>query len=368
MSAIKNIAFKCTYNNGNEGVYVGFEGACSDEIIKNNIVNSRAWCNNEDCDCKHYYDRGFKGARPKYPCYESCLFIDWEYGAGWDHNGVRGNVHRRILGTDEGKIAIITTRFPGDSEADRKIVGLYRIGNVSTEEGAESMVSADDEFRIRFPAEEVNELFFWDFYKNENSNNCTWSQGLFRYMTDLKVAQILLAVRKTINSETEKIKIDKLFKEVQNQLGVNSIPEPQGARKKNYNNRTNIITMNRKYGSCGEGIEHKRLKEWIAKHPEALELFDVSKVEVEQHRFLSGDLPDIVFSFGKEMYAVIEIETIDPFPGAFQALKYKSLMCAEVGVPITSDKVRAFLVAWKIPEEVKKFCIKYGIEAIIRKI
>lgn len=295
------------------------------------------------------------------------MFIDWKYGAGWDHNGVRGDAPRKILRTGKGEIAIITTRLPGDSEADRKIVGLYKIDNVSAKDGEEDIVTADASFKISFPEEEAKELFFWDFYKNTNTNKCTWNQGLFRYMSDLQVAQILFAVRKTINSETEKNNIDKLLKEVQHKMGLDSITEPQGARKKNYNCRTNTITMKRKYGSCGEGIEHKSLKDWIAKHPEVLGLFDVYKVEIEQHRFLSGDLPDIVFTFGNDMHAVIEIETIDPFPGAFQALKYKALICAEAGLPINSNKVRAFLVAWDIPKEVKKFCRKYGIETVVRK-
>lgn len=57
----KNIAFKCTYNNGGPGI--GFEGACSEEIIKRNIEDKRAWCCSKDCECREYYEKKFKGKR-----------------------------------------------------------------------------------------------------------------------------------------------------------------------------------------------------------------------------------------------------------------------------------------------------------------
>jgi len=364
-----NIAFKCTYNNGGKGIYVGFGGTCSDEIIKWNIDNGRAWCQIENGQCKRYYDNGFKGKRPNSPCYESLLFIDWEYGAGWDHYGVRGDMPRKILGAEEGKIAVITTLFPGDREEDRKIVGLYKIGDITpiTDEDTETMIWADENYRIRLPEEEAIELYFWDFYKNKNSNKCFWGQGLFRYLSDVQVAQILKSVRETIKSEEEKSKIDKLLKEMVALGHIDVIPEPVGARKKNII-RANAIAVKRKYGSCGEGADHRKLKEWIASHPNILGISNVTKVEVEQHRFLSGDLPDIVFNFGKDMYAVVEIETFDTMPGAYQALKYKALMCAELRLPMTSDKVKSFLVAWDIPEDTRKFCAQYDIETIAKKV
>lgn len=362
-----NIAFKCTYNNGEKGIYVGFGGTCSDEIIKWNIDNGRAWCQNETCECKRYYDNGFKGKRPDSPCYESLLFVEWEYGAGWDHYGVRGDMPRKIRNAEEGKVAVITTRFPGDREEDRKIVGLYKIGNITTDDDTETMIWADENYRIRLPEEEANELYFWDFYKNKKDSKCTWGQGLFRYLSDVQIVQILKSVRETIKSEEEKIKIDKLLREMMAAEHIDVIPEPVGAKIKSII-RANAIAIKRKYGSCGEGAEHRKLKEWIVSHPNILGISNVTKVEVEQHRFPSGDLPDIVFTFKKDMYAVVEIETFETMPGAYQALKYKALMCAELGLPITSDKVKAFLVAWDIPEDTRKFCARYNIETIAKKV
>ncbi len=359
-----NIAFKGTYNNGNKGIYVGFDGACSDEMIKWNIEDGRSWCGNPACECMEYYEKGFKGNRPTFPCYESELFRRWEFGAGWDHYGVRGNSPRHIKNTEQGKIAILTTRFPEDQEMDRKIVGIFKIGKISPGDDAhETMISADKNFRIKLPEEEAKELYFWNYYKNQSSQECRWGQGLFRYLDDVQIAQILQDVSETIKKEEEKTKVLQLLAEVRATLGKsgqNRLKEPIGARTDRIN-RTQIIARQRKYGSGGEGIEHKKLKEWIANHPELLGLSNVKKVEIEQHVFLSGDLPDVVFSFNKDMFAVVEIETDVPWPGAFQAIKYKALMCAENELPITSNKVKAFLVAWDIPQDVKTFCDHYII-------
>ncbi len=51
----EHIAFKCTYNNGGEGVFVGFNGTCSEDIIRWNIRRGRVWCGQENCKCRKYY-------------------------------------------------------------------------------------------------------------------------------------------------------------------------------------------------------------------------------------------------------------------------------------------------------------------------
>jgi hypothetical protein len=50
----KNVAIKLTYNNGDEGDFVGFVGTCSEDIIKYNIDAGRVWCSNKSCQCKIY--------------------------------------------------------------------------------------------------------------------------------------------------------------------------------------------------------------------------------------------------------------------------------------------------------------------------
>jgi len=122
-----------------------------------------------------------------------------------------------------------------------------------------------------------------------------------------------------------------------------------------------ILNYKRKYrGAEGEG--HKRLKEWIAENAWFIGLKNVNRVEVETHIFPSGDTPDLVFHYEHNKYAVVEIETDNPIPGAYQALKYKFLLIAEMGLPLDSSNVRSILVAWTIPPDVQRFCEKYGID------
>ena len=118
----------------------------------------------------------------------------------------------------------------------------------------------------------------------------------------------------------------------------------------------------RKYGPGGESVDHKALKEWCARNAAALGLANVCHTPGEtEHAFVSGDRADVVFEMADGHYAAIEVETADPEPGAHQALKYRTLLCAEKGLPIDSDRVEGVLVAWHVPEDVKAFCSRYGI-------
>jgi len=113
-----------------------------------------------------------------------------------------------------------------------------------------------------------------------------------------------------------------------------------------------------KYGR-GEGREHRKLKNWVYSHPEKVGLHDVVGKH-EEYPFLSGDRADIVFDLQGNRYAVVEIETSNPAPGAHQALKYKVLKCAELGWDLTSADVEALLVAWERPND-HRFCRKYHV-------
>lgn len=126
--------------------------------------------------------------------------------------------------------------------------------------------------------------------------------------------------------------------------------------------------LKRKYGSFGEGEDHKKLKEWVSKNPDAIGLAGVYKTEVETHVFPSGDVPDIVFGCENKKYAVVEVETTNVRCGAYQAIKYKVLLCAELGLPIESPSIDAMLVAWNITRDFKAFCHKYGVKYFEKKL
>lgn len=80
-----------------------------------------------------------------------------------------------------------------------------------------------------------------------------------------------------------------------------------------------------------------------------------------EYGFISGDSADLVFWHKDEGITVVEIETDNPNPGAYQLIKYRALLCAEDGLSLDSHTVHAILVAWSVPTEVREFCRKYGV-------
>lgn len=127
------------------------------------------------------------------------------------------------------------------------------------------------------------------------------------------------------------------------------------------------ISKTRK-GFDGEGIHHLMLKNWIAENPSFLNIENVIKKEIDNHIFPSGDRPDIIFHYNIDKYATVEIETDNPEPGAYQAIKYRDLLCAELGLELLSTKVSTILVAWEISEYLKEFCHRYEIQCFEKKI
>lgn len=358
----QHVAIKCTYNDGDEDYYVGFNGTCSKDIIKWNIEQGRVWCSEEDCECRKYYDNGFEGKPPKDPCWESHLFRDWKFGAGWYHTGKKAGTPIHLANVEAGKIAILTTRFPNDAEIDRKIIGFFKIGRVTNNPDEETIMYADEKFRLRLPMEEAKELYFWDYYSTKNG--AVWGSGLIRYLNDEIVARILVDIEATIHDEKAKAIVMELLDKDFSKI---SPPPASGPRAKKSGKRTKRIFLARKYGAGGEGVEHKKLKELVAQNPKEIGLANVKNTEIE-YCFKSGDVADIVFEIGGNRYSVVEIETLDPFTGCYQVLKYRVLKCAELGIDIKSTDVEGVLVAWAIPEEVKDFCRKYGIRFVEIKL
>lgn len=348
----KHVAVKCTYNDGGEGDFVGFAGTCTEKTIKENIIN-HVWCGNDKCDCKIYYDNGFVGEKPNSPCMESELFRKWVYGAGWFHNGPKAGEPKRAH-IEAGGIALLTTRFPGDSEKERRIVGLYKIGKVTTLDGEETKFYADQDLKLRLPFDEARELYFWDYY-TINATAPSWKTGLLRYLHDAQVKKVLEDLIQTVRSNSHREIIKKLLCDV-NDADINSVI---GLRKAKVS-RAKTVLQKRKYGPGGEGDNHKRLKEWIAKYPHAIGLKDVRNCEVE-YSFCSGDTVDLLFERKNRHDVVVEIETDIPLPGAHQAIKYRALRCAEKNYQLTDARVKSVLVAWEIPQDVKKFCELYNI-------
>jgi hypothetical protein len=122
-----------------------------------------------------------------------------------------------------------------------------------------------------------------------------------------------------------------------------------------------------KYGPGGEGKEHLEFKNFIANNPSSIGIENVEKIENDNHIFPSSDRPDIIFTCSDNKYFIVEIEIENCVPGTYQAIKYKSLFCAEKGLSLNAENVTTMLVARKINSDVKKFCEKYGVKTVERE-
>ena len=180
---------------------------------------------------------------------------------------------------------------------------------------------------------------------------------LFRYLENGQVHRILVDMAETVRDENTKAIISKLIVE-----NFENVPPPpaNGCLPEKSINRSNKIDEIRKYGAAGEGPEHKKLKEFIAEHPEKIGLKNIVKVKIEK-KFITNNRADLLFFHKDNTYTVVEIETDNPLPGAHQAIMYRALMCAEENCPLDTNKIKAILVAWEKPDKVKVFCEKYGI-------
>ena len=98
-------------------------------------------------------------------------------------------------------------------------------------------------------------------------------------------------------------------------------------------------------------------------HPEAVGLPADSMADIE-HSFRSPDRADVVFTLPGGRWAAVEVElqgSRNTEVGAWQAIKYRTLLCLEHSLPVGSHRVQSILVAFDIPESTRDFCKRYDV-------
>lgn len=349
-----NIAFKCTYNNGGNYLTIGYNGTCTEDIIKFNIEAKRVWCSNLKCSCRVYYDNGFQGNKPEFPCMESKLNRDQCFGGGTFHRGKRNGKIIKIRGTGKGKIAFLTTKFPREKEIERRIIGIFVIDIITDDS---NLIKANKDYFIMIPSEDVNNLYFWDYYSISN-NKADWGSGLFRYLDDNTTIAILSDLATSVKDQDTQSKIIDILK-----YAFGKAPDINPIRNGPHSNLTGdrlkkVLLLN-KYGRGGEGQNHKELKNYIANNANLLGISNIKKINIE-HVFPSYDIVDILIETEDVDYT-IEIETNVVLPGCHQAIKYRALRCSEKGLSLSSQLVKSIVVAWGFTQNEILFCEKYNI-------
>lgn len=356
---MKNIACNLIYNNGDEGINVGFKKRCSIQNIKYNVeLGPGRWCSQADCSCRKFYDRGFKGPVDDFPCNESRVFEKWQWNPGAKFE--TGEPFR-ILDCGEGKFAILTTKFENSTEADRKIIGFFKINTLKDN----THIIALKKQSLRLSLDEAKELNFWNYHRNEKSPIPSWKQGGFRYLEDFQVAAILHDLKDVVQNEVDQSMISNLLKNDFSEYAMQR-PNVNGALKEE---SVKKILLKRKYGKGGESQEHKDLKLFIANNPEKIGLKKSEVKAIVEHKYISGDLVDILFEpiIGVNN-TVVEIELDNVEPGIHQAIKYRALRCSQLGLPLSDNRVKATVVAWRFNQSERDLCKKYDINYVVIKL
>lgn len=198
-----NIALKCNWNDKY------YKVPCSLTAYNFNLSEGKAWCSSPLSKCREFSD---EVSLAHHPCYESIALKEMYFGAGWDHTGEKTQP-RHIYSVRRGRSAILTTRPPGAEEKDRLIIGCLFIDNVADDPGEETKIYGDRAKSIEIDYDEI-EVKFWDYYKNAgNENLILWASGLFRYISDATVLNILKGIgEKYKNSGHDVAKIIELIR------------------------------------------------------------------------------------------------------------------------------------------------------------
>lgn len=235
-----NMAFKFNFCNGrNQKTDFGFKRLCTEEYIKYNIEKRKAdWCSHPECYCRRWYNGqisyeeletiwGQDGI-----CAESRLLNGWVASAEYNTDDWTG---RTIKNVEYGGLCILTAVKPNMDEKSRKIFGLFIIDEIYEGSKAEcGHVKAHIDHRVELSVAETNNFNFWDFYKNENSPNCKWGQGAFRYLYDEQAAQVLKKLAEIKKGTIDEDRVDSMFKQFckSREIDICNISEPCGANKK----------------------------------------------------------------------------------------------------------------------------------------
>jgi len=121
-------------------------------------------------------------------------------------------------------------------------------------------------------------------------------------------------------------------------------------------------------GAGGESEAHRRLKLFVAQNPALLSLSANAVSEVE-HRFITGDVVDVLFKNHGPLRTVAEIEvsgTENIIVGIHQAIKYRSLAAAEsqIGIYEMQDP-RAHVVSYEdVAQEARDLAGAYNVNLL----
>lgn len=131
-----------------------------------------------------------------------------------------------------------------------------------------------------------------------------------------------------------------------------------------------VIEMERvasQWSPRGESEAHRRLKEYIAQHPEAVDIKGVPVPGETEHEFCSADRADVLFK-SRTMWYTVEVKPQSSPPedilrGIYQCCKYEALMIAEQRHHGHTPSAKAILaLGGPLPAELRAVANTLGVE------
>jgi hypothetical protein len=135
-----------------------------------------------------------------YPCYDSVALATLSFSPGWNHGNNTPHVCKEAK---VGKVALLTSRAPGEPEAERFIFAILLIAClrvVGADQSGAGTEFYEGDKSASIVLERSSYVRFWDHYRNPRASSVTaWNTGLFRYVDDATVREILAAVGKKLS-------------------------------------------------------------------------------------------------------------------------------------------------------------------------
>jgi hypothetical protein len=192
-----NIAFKVTWNDR------GWTNVCSPDAFHFNVVEKKTfWCceqSRRPDNCQSSFWRGKVLSADLYPCYDAAALATLSFSPGWNHGTNTPHVCKEAK---VGKVALLTSRAPGEPEAERFIFAILLIARVRVEGTDPPGVGTEfyeGDKSASIVLDRSSYVRFWDHYRNPRASSVmAWNTGLFRYVDDATLQEILAAVHKKL--------------------------------------------------------------------------------------------------------------------------------------------------------------------------
>jgi hypothetical protein len=236
----KNIIIKCNYcDGGATEKQVGYNGVCSDATIRYNVQQAkRPWCSNDRCPCAEYLNGKYSYKElsqfvqgTNYICYESVMLENWKTCMGWNSNGEKPM--KLPEGARTNSLAILTTREPHASEAERIVFAVFLAGNhCEGDDAEEGWVFAHQNYRIKLSLDEARKILLWNYYANRNNpTNPKWGTKLHRMLDDDNAVALLADIAEVKRGTEDESLANELLTHfcALNSFDVRNLPKASGA-------------------------------------------------------------------------------------------------------------------------------------------